>query len=125
MDDLNTHLRTVMRVSLLLMSATLLLWASMVEYRPYAAGFALGLVVSLINTYYLGMKIKQMTILITSQPGKRFNLGFMTRAAMAILVVMLAYQLEGTNVYATVGGLFTSQFIAVFVGLFSRFNRKS
>ncbi|MBD2863583.1 ATP synthase subunit I [Paenibacillus oceani] len=124
MDDLNAHLRMVMRVSLLLMSATLLLWASMVDYRSYAAGFALGLVVSLINTYYLGMKIKQMTILITSQTGKRFNLGFMTRAAMAILVVMLAHQLEGTNVYATVGGLFTAQFIAAFVGIFSSFKRK-
>jgi ATP synthase protein I len=119
MDDLDAQLRAVTRFTLFGMSACLLAWALFPGLRPYAAGLAIGMAVSLINMRYLGMKIKQMTILVMSNESKRFNLGFLTRAAMAVLTVLIAKELDGVNVYAAIAGLFFSQFASAAVGVAS------
>lgn len=124
MDDLNTHVKTVLRASLFLLSATFLAWAIWPGVRPLASGFAIGMVVSMINSYYLGMKIRQMTILVMSKESKRFNLGFLTRAAMAVLTVILVSRVEGINLYATIAGLFTVQALALAVGFASLLRKK-
>lgn len=124
MDDLNTHVKTVLRASLFLLSAAFLTWAIWPGARPLASGFAIGMVVSMINSYYLGMKIRQMTILVMSKESKRFNLGFLTRAAMAVLTVILVSRVEGINLYATIAGLFTVQALALAVGFASLLRKK-
>lgn len=125
MDDLDAQLKAMTRFSLLSLSACLLAWALMPEWRPYAAGLAMGMVVSLINMRYLGMKIKQMTILVISKESKRFNLGFLTRAAMVVLTVLLAKEFDQVNLIATIIGLFISPFIAAAVGFASLLKKKN
>jgi ATP synthase protein I len=117
MNDLSGFLKTISRLSLYLFSAGLLLWAALPQYRPIIGGLLLGMIVSLINLIYLGLKVRQLGDLVVQKAKKRFNLGFLTRAAMAVLAVMVAYRSERFDLFATVIGLFYAQVTAFIVGL--------
>jgi len=119
MDDLDAQLRAVTRFLLFGMSACLFAWALFPGIRPYAAGMALGLAVSLINMRFLGMKIKQMTNIIVNNERKRFSLGYFTRVATAVLSVLIAQELDVVNVYAAIAGFFGFQFVSAAVGVAS------
>ncbi|GAA3412904.1 ATP synthase subunit I [Paenibacillus hodogayensis] len=125
MNDLAGFLKTISRSSLVLFAAGLVLWSVLPTYRPYVAGLLLGMLASYVNVMYLGMKTRQLADL-AAQRGerKRFNLGFLTRAAMAILAVMLAYKSEQFELVTTIIGLFYGQ-AALFITAAVAFFRKS
>jgi ATP synthase protein I len=123
MNDLSGFLKTISKLSLFVFAAGLILWALLVSYRPYIAGLLLGSAVSLLNFVYLGLKTRQLGDLIVQGEKKRINLGFLTRAALAVLAVMVAYKSEHFDLASTVIGLFYAQTAAFVMGLFTVYRK--
>lgn len=83
-----------------------------------ALGLALGTVISWINASYLGRKVRRMLDGAAEGNLKRVNLGFLTRAALAVLAVFVAMQYpQYFNLYAVVVGLVIAQFSLLFIGI--------
>jgi ATP synthase protein I len=124
MDDLNSLVRRVTRVAVWTLSLSFLVWALVPSFRHYAAGFILGMIAGLLNTRYLSVKIKQLTELVVRRDRKRFNLGFLTRAAVALLAVMFAVKWGQADVVSVIVGLFFTQLATLLIGFLS-LQRKS
>ncbi|OPA75721.1 hypothetical protein BVG16_20545 [Paenibacillus selenitireducens] len=116
MDELSVRLKALQRVTFIFIAVCLLGWAFVPSMREIAAGIILGTVVSLLNSYFLANKVRNVTKVVLQDGRKRVNLGLLTRVAMAILAVMIAIKSDGVNVYATVAGLLFAQFIIVVIG---------
>ncbi|MEC0129266.1 ATP synthase subunit I [Paenibacillus pabuli] len=83
-----------------------------------ALGLALGTVTSWINASYLGRKVRRMLDDAAEGNLKRVNLGFLTRAALAVLAIFMAMQYpQYFNLYAVVVGLVIAQFSLLFIGI--------
>ncbi|MGC5774423.1 ATP synthase subunit I [Paenibacillus pabuli] len=83
-----------------------------------ALGLALGTVTSWINASYLGRKVRRMLDGAAEGNLKRVNLGFLTRAALAVLAIFMAMQYpQYFNLYAVVVGLVIAQFSLLFIGI--------
>ncbi|MFC9711109.1 MULTISPECIES: ATP synthase subunit I [Paenibacillus] len=83
-----------------------------------ALGLALGTVISWINASYLGRKVRRMLDGAAEGNLKRVNLGFLTRAALAVLAIFMAMQYpQYFNLYAVVAGLVIAQFSLLFIGI--------
>lgn len=117
MNDLAGFLKTISKVSAYLLCAGLVLWLIWKPYRPEIAGVLLGMLVSWINVAYLGLKTQQLGELAAQRTKKRFNLGFFTRASLAVLAIMFAYKSEQVGLGATIIGLFYAQATAFVLGL--------
>ncbi|TMV47124.1 ATP synthase subunit I [Paenibacillus mesophilus] len=124
MNDLAGFLKTISRSSMVLFAVGVVLWGALPSYRPYMSGLLLGMLVSYINVLYLGMKTRQLGELAIQRERKRFNLGFLTRASLAVLAVMFAYKSEHVELVTTIIGLFYGQ-AALFVTAAIAFFRKS
>jgi ATP synthase protein I len=124
MNDLSAHLKTVTRVTIFFLSLCLLVWALYPSYRPYASGVMIGIIASLINGNYLAVKIRQLSRMASTGQQRRINLGFLTRAAIAVLAVMLSMRINDVNLFAVVTGLFAWQVAAFLTGILSIFKNK-
>ncbi|GIO57161.1 hypothetical protein J21TS7_54790 [Paenibacillus cineris] len=83
----------------------------------------LGSSVSLANSFYLGYKVQKVLDSVEGGGGKRVNMGFLTRAALSVLAVVVAYQRPETfNLYAVAATLVLAQFLLLFIGI--RLSRK-
>lgn len=120
MDDFSAHLKTVQNVFLFFLSFCLAAWAVLVEYRPYAAGLILGSAVSMINARYLAWKIQKFATAAIEKKGRKVNLGFLTRAAMAALAGLIAIRYPQHFAFTTtIAGYFFAQLATLVVGIFS------
>jgi ATP synthase protein I len=124
MSDLAGFLKTISRSSMVLFAVGVVLWGALPSYRPYISGLLLGMLVSYVNVLYLGMKTRQLGELVAQGERKRFNLGFFTRASLAVLAVMFAFKSEHVELVTTIIGLFYGQ-AALFVTAAVAFFRKS
>lgn len=120
MNDMSAYLKTASRIALFLLSFCLLGWALFEPYRSYMAGVILGIVVSLVNAYYLSYKIREFTRMIEHNAGRRVNLGFLTRASTAVLAVFAASKTEHIEVVTTAAGIFFVPLSTIVVGLINR-----
>ncbi|MCR8645096.1 ATP synthase subunit I [Paenibacillus sp. N1-5-1-14] len=116
MDDFHAHLGRLQRYTLFFLSACCLGWAMFADYRPYVAGVILGTAVSLISARYMAWKIDQMSSVILDGVRKRINLGFMTRAALALLAVMVAIKSPHVDIVSTMVSLVFVQFLSLILG---------
>lgn len=121
MNELARYLNVVTRFSLLTLSACMFIWIFAITYRTYIAGLMLGICVSIINAHYLSLKIRQMTEMVMhGTSGKRINIGFFTRAAIAVLAVMAAHRFEPFDPMTTAIGIFFVPATTLAFGLFNR-----
>jgi ATP synthase protein I len=123
MNDLAGFLKMISRSSMVLFAVGVVLWGALPSYRPYISGLLLGMLVSYVNVLYLGMKTRQLGELATQVERKRFNLGFLTRASLAVLAVMFAFKSEHVELVTTIIGLFYGQ-AALFITAAVAFLRK-
>ena len=123
MDDTISIVRTVTRLSLLMMSALLVGWALVPEYRTVTMGMVLGIVVGLVNTGYLSMKIRNVVQSISSNK-RQFGLGFLTRISFSLLVVMFAIKFEHFSLGAAIAGLFIPQLLTIPVAIYGSMSKK-
>ncbi|GIP28748.1 hypothetical protein J23TS9_38780 [Paenibacillus sp. J23TS9] len=123
MNELWKYRRVLTRTTLYFLALCLLGAAVFPQYRSIALGMVLGSSVSLINSFYLGYKVQKVLDAVTSGEGKKVNMGFLTRAAISVLAVVVAYQKPETfNLYAVAATLILSQFLLLFIGI--RLSRK-
>lgn len=123
---MNDHMKTLYRAELLCISVCLLIWSIAPSYRTYAIGFLVGSIVSAINARMLMMKIKSVSQQGESAAPKRLNAGFVSRACMAIIAMMVAVKFpEQVSVVFTIIGLFYIQLVTLLMGILFIFKRKS
>jgi ATP synthase protein I len=117
MDD---QLKRVVRASLFIFSGALFIWILAPDYRSYAAGFMLGMMISIINGWILMTKIEQLGRNIVERAEKRVQLGFVSRICMSIIAVMIAVKLPQVDLVLTIIGLFYVQMATLLIGLLVR-----
>lgn len=125
MDELSTHLKSVYRVALFFLSICLLVWMGYPPFRGYALGLIIGTSASLINMHYLSLKIRQAAQHAITQERRRFNLGFLTRAAIGVLAVILALRLGDVKVelFGVILGLLFWQVVSILIGILKVFQK--
>ncbi|MDF2960906.1 MAG: synthase-like protein [Paenibacillus sp.] len=120
---MNDQLRPIVRITLLILSVLLLVWAVVPAYRIYIAGFMLGMMISLINAWMLVLKIEAISRNIEQKTEKRVGLGTVSRMCMALIGVMIAIKLPQIDLIFTIIGLFSVQLATLLMGLlFSKKN---
>lgn len=124
MDDFAAHLKTVQRITLFFLSFCFLGWALVPVYRGYFAGLILGTVFSLINSRYLAWKIEQIGQAAAEKTNRKINLGFFTRASMALIAVLISLKFEQIEFSTTLAGLFFAQLATLLLGIISLINHK-
>ncbi|MGN7359262.1 ATP synthase subunit I [Paenibacillus sp. SAF-054] len=123
MNELWKYRRVLTRTTLYFLALCFLGAAVFPQYRSIALGMVLGSSVSLLNSFYLGYKVQKVLDTVASGEGKKVNMGFMTRAAVSVLAIVVAYQKPETfNLYAVAATLILSQFLLLFIGI--RLSRK-
>ncbi|WP_219834458.1 ATP synthase subunit I [Paenibacillus sp. R14(2021)] len=117
MKDLPSHLRTVKRITFFFLSACFVGWALLPEYKPLFGGLILGAAASLVNAFHLSWKVQRIGAkAAAAQSSKRNNLGFLTRACIALLAVVIATEYLSYNLYGAVAGLFVAQLATLILG---------
>jgi len=106
MDDIRSIVNTITRVTFILTSASLLVWALLPAYREICTGFVIGILIGLINIRYLAVKIIQITNYAAGQGKRRFSLGFVTRLCISLIGIMVAVRFEQVSLAATLVGIF-------------------
>lgn len=125
MDDFSAHLKAVQKFTLFFLSICFFAWALLPEYRAYSMGLIVGTCVSYINAQYLAMKIQQLTKAVVEKTNRKVNLGFITRASIALLTVVLVVKYpEKIALSTTLAGLFVVQLATLLLGIVSNSRRK-
>lgn len=119
MNDMQQYVRLGLRTACLLAAAALMLWALYPAAKPYAAGFLLGLLFSLINGWYLAAKVRQIGEMAAKQAVKARGLGFFLRAALSVMAVAIAVKNDQYDVLATIIGLLYAYIFVFTYGLIS------
>ncbi|WP_281883186.1 ATP synthase subunit I [Paenibacillus sp. YYML68] len=118
---------SIYRAALFFLSALLLVWAFVPDYRVYVNGLILGSAVSLINAWILSVKIEALTKVILDKSEdsgrRRFNMGFISRISVALLAIIIAVKVPHLfHIAATIIGFAFVQVVVLLKGLF--FSRK-
>jgi ATP synthase protein I len=122
MDEFAAHLKIVQKVALFFLSVCFFAWALLPDYRAYVAGLILGTAVSLLNSKYLAWKIDQLGQAVTEKTNRKINLGFVTRAAMALTAVVISIKNEHIEFSTTLAGLFFVQLATLLLGIIYLYN---
>ena len=114
MNDFSASLKKMLRITLFALSISFFCWAIFPSLRAICAGFILGTLASLINSMYLAWKVNQVGLRVIQQNSRRVNMGFISRVAVAFIVVLLALEYrEYVNLGATLIGLFFIQAVSL------------
>lgn len=108
MNEFAAHIKHIQTVYFFFLSFCLVCWALWIDARPQFAGVILGITISMINARYLAWKINRITNMALSQNRyNKLNIGFLTRAAIATLAAIIAYQYQQHfHVFYVVGSFF-------------------
>lgn len=124
MDEYSAPLKTVQTSFLFFLSFCLAGWGLAVDARPFFAGLMLGALASFINARHLAWKVNRVGEVAVSGLGKRVNLGFLTRAAIATLAAAIALRYPLYFAFSTtVAGLFFSQLVTLLMGIVASYRR--
>jgi ATP synthase protein I len=124
MNDFSTHLKQVQRVTIFFLSFCFLGWALLPQYQSEFAGLIVGTTVSYFNSKYLAWKIEQLGQAAAEKTNRKINLGFITRASMALIAVMASLKYAQIEFSTTLLGLFSVQLATLLLGILSLFQSK-
>lgn len=128
MDNLAVHLKSLKKYTVYFLLICSILYLLLPQYRAYMLGLGLGVAVGFINAQYLAVKIIRLTSPDESKQHRQLNvvnIGFLTRAAMAVLAAMLAMRTDYIEVATVVLGLIVVPVIALVAGLIALRNDNS
>ncbi|WJH36265.1 hypothetical protein N6H14_10705 [Paenibacillus sp. CC-CFT747] len=74
---------------------------------------------SVINMYHLGWKVHKVGGAAAERTGRRVTLGYPTRAAFALLAVLVSTRTLHFDLFATIVGLIFSQLATLVLGYLS------
>ncbi|WP_458462230.1 ATP synthase subunit I [Paenibacillus sp.] len=118
MSELTRYRRLMIATVMYVLMICFLVAALVPSLEAIALGLALGAVISLINALYLGYKVKKVADGAANGNLKRVNLGFLTRAALAVLGIFISMRFpQYFNTYAVAGGLVIAQFSLLIIGI--------
>jgi ATP synthase protein I len=117
MDDLTALQKTVTRITFFFLSVCFLGWALLPAYAPYFSGLAIGTITSLLNYTFLAWKVRRITNAVVNRTNRRITLGFITRAAIALLAVVITLEYKEINVTAMIVGLLFTQLVTLVLGI--------
>jgi ATP synthase protein I len=120
MDQLPTLLRGVSRFTFFFLSLGCICWAIWPDEKALFGGFILGAIGSLLGSWHLGWKTTRLADVITNGRKPRSGFGFLTRASIALLVVVVSVRYMEFNLAATVIGLFVAPLATLLLSLFAR-----
>lgn len=120
MDQLPTLLRGVSRFTFFFLSLGCICWAIWPNEKALFGGFMLGAIGSLAGSWHLAWKTTRLADVITGGRKPRSGFGFLTRAFIALLVVVVSVRYMEFNLAATVIGLFVAPLATLLLSLFAR-----
>lgn len=115
---MNELMKAAARISLagLLLSAAV--WIAVEGWRPVAAGFAAGTLISLANAHLLRIRVMRLTGEAGAKGGKRAGPGFGVRTALVLAGALAAVRFPHVlNLPAVMAGSFIVQFTMLPVAL--------
>ena len=120
MIPMNELMKTASRVSMVWLALSFILWVAIDQWRPVAAGFGAGTLISLANAYLLRMKVTQFFEAPAARSGKRSRsgLGFGMRTALVLFGALLALSFPNAlNLPSILAGSFIVQITMLPVAL--------
>jgi ATP synthase protein I len=120
MDKLPVLLRSVTRFTFFFLSLCCICWAIWPNSKSVFGGFMLGAIGSLFGSWHLAWKTTRLADVITGGRKPRSGFGFLTRAAIALLVVVVSVRYMEFNLAATAAGLFVAPLATLLLSLFAR-----
>ena len=118
MDEMNSIVLGVTRVTFILLAILFLGWALYPEYRPLMVGLIMGTSAGLMNVRYLSTKVRQIgQFVATGSSTGRISFGFVTRICISFLAVMVAIRFEQVSLGTTLIGLFLPQILTIPVSI--------
>lgn len=124
MNELDILMRRIFRASMFFMSVCLLVWAFSPSLKPYAAGLVLGVCISLVNGLILKSRVHAITRIALANTGKRASSGFLSRASMIFIAIIICLRFPAFQLSTTIIGFFFVQTCALLFGLgFARQHR--
>ncbi|HEX7058153.1 MAG TPA: ATP synthase subunit I [Bacilli bacterium] len=124
MDEFSAHLKAVSKVSLVFLGICLLGWFAVPRYHSYFAGLLLGAAASWINSMYLALKIRLAADAVLRKTGKKVNIGFVPRAAISLLAVLVSLEAEDIAFSTTLAGLFFTQLVTLLLGIIANIRNR-
>lgn len=107
---MNEIMKAALRFSFVWLAVSLVIWLLLEEWRPVAAGFAAGTLISMANANLLRSKVQQLTEQAAAGGGKRTGLGFGVRVALVLLGALLALRFpHALNLPSVLAGSFIVQ----------------
>lgn len=116
MHDYTGHVIKVTRITLFFLSLCLVVWALMPSIRPQVGGLMVGVVASIVNGIFLAWKVNRVGQAAIEPSKRKTGLGFLTRAAVVVLSVIVSERLH-LSLAATVAGLFSFQLATLLLGI--------
>lgn len=120
MDDLSAHLKTVTRLTFFFLSVCFLGWALFPDYKSVFGGLIVGAAASLANAAHLAWKVNRIGANAAARGARKMTLGYLTRACIGLLAVVVATRTLSFSLPATVAGLFAAQLATLVLGFLSR-----
>lgn len=118
MDEFSAHLKSSLRISLLVLSVFFLAWAVLPDYRVYLSGLIVGTIAGIISSQHLAWRIRRFAQDVVDRRRPK-SLGFAIRGAIALLAAFLSMKLH-YNLAATIVGLFFVQLATLLLGIISK-----
>lgn len=105
MSSLPALLRGVTRFTLFFLSLGCVCWAIWPEQRALFGGFMIGAIGSLLGAMHLAWKTTHLGEVVTAGRKPRSGFGFLTRACIGLLAVVISVRYLEFNLAATAAGL--------------------
>ncbi|MCC3377179.1 ATP synthase subunit I [Cohnella sp. REN36] len=123
MDDLPALLRKVSRITFFFLSIGCVSWVVWPAHKTVFGGFMLGAIGSLVIAWHLAWKLVRIGNVSVAGAKPRSGFGFLSRAALALLVAFVSVRMLEFNLPATVAGLIATPLATLLLGLMSRRRR--
>jgi ATP synthase protein I len=121
MRNLTGLMKTVTRISLLILSVSCLVWAILPQYADIVGGLVVGVIAGMINASHLAWRVHRMTDQITkTQLPKKAPIGFFFRACVALLAALVATKSLHLSLAAVCAGLIMVPLVTLAVAAFQR-----
>ena len=120
MEQLPVLLRGVTRFTLFFLSLGCISWAIWPDEKAIFGGIILGAIGSLLGSWHLAWKTTRLADVITGGRKPRSGFGVLTRAAIALLSVVVSVRYMEFNLASTVAGLFVAPLATLLLSLFAR-----
>lgn len=123
---MNEILKPALRFSFIWLALSIAIWFFVESWRPVAAGFGAGTLISMVNARMLRTKVLQLSDEAAQGGGKRTGLGFGFRLALVLSGALMAFRFPHVlNLPSILAGSFIVQLTMLPVALWHSLRGRS